>query len=940
MALSQNIGFAMLNKLHRTTGQQYGSTGWCNTWRTSYQNVPNTLLLMLSDNDVRAISFDGQYINGYAEKVLTNPNTNKYIIKGSTGIGGTTAILNNNNSNFIIVSPNVGMIRSKEKNRSSYNSDRQFFIYQGSKDQWQDVVNYLDSTDTPNAIINTTPDQIVNSIDNQSKWMPEVPLFIDEAHLYVQDADFRDSVGQFMELVYNQWKASFTLSTATPFYKFWDIPKDITMDFYKVSRREQTIKRLDISYDKKDIKRFVYEQHDLGRLVVIFTNNKNLHTNFHDLRVSNLVGDTLRIKLAPYNRGVSLNDLDITQTDVLILSSSYYAGYDIDHDCSVLIVSDQTNEAWKVNVNNIIQAYGRCRKTVQQALLVNLTSNYGDTAPKSKSELEDYYKNYINKLDTFRTILSDNQLRFEDEFSKYFVKYKYVNRAMLMSELIKKVDDYHLYNPDRLIEVLTEHNFEVKEYQSEDEKIYHRLGMGFTERMKNLVSIDDNILLRDYWNIKNNLKSKNDGTFSPKLALEYLTAHLLNISDATQIKNKLNNKRLYAGEFYRYVSAFLAVNGSSTNLLVRPKKEFIDNHSHHASELAKAVLHNNIHLTDDWHMLYRINQINNNKYPDKITRNLCIEQAINNEDIYLKYLHTGSNRSSNTRKAILNLLKSNGITLNQVESDRLKRKITENFNTLRNDKSFGQYYNLKYLKNQMKQAIIFGLTNRGDGVQKRVGHRQYNPFTALPRSLRSIIPIRFVEIDLTSANAQFVDMILDTDISGQVYQNIMDHHGITRSQAKWKYNTMLNNHKVPKSKATEFYLSAGYPEAKAKTLADMTANTKKGDFFKLMTKYEEAAINLYNEMLDYTGLRFHDALVVKQSDILSGGYVLPTTIITQSEDSDDFLCDLELPKNKEIYFHIGYYNNTNLNYDGAVSSQPHNAGEQLESDNGCLLLAS
>ena len=119
---------------------------------------------MLSEYDVREISFDGQYINGYAEKVLTEPYKNKYIIKGSTGIGGTTAILNYNKSSYIIVSPNVGMIRSKEKNRDKYSSDKQFFRYEGSKDNWIDVINYLESTDTPNAIINTTPDQIVNAI--------------------------------------------------------------------------------------------------------------------------------------------------------------------------------------------------------------------------------------------------------------------------------------------------------------------------------------------------------------------------------------------------------------------------------------------------------------------------------------------------------------------------------------------------------------------------------------------------------------------------------------------------------------------------------------------------------------------------------------------------------------------------------------------------------
>lgn len=917
------------------------------TLESELPNRSEYIGLMLSDVNVRELTFEGKYISGKAREVLTNPTTNKYIIKGSTGIGGTTAILNYNKSNYIIVSPNVGMIQSKQANRGDYRSDKQFFIYQGSKDQWSEVQAYLESNDNPNVIVNTTPDQIVNARESYYEWMVDIPLFIDEAHLYVQDAGFRDSVGSFMELVYNQWNASFTLSTATPFHGFWDVPKDVSMDYFRVSRTQQPTKQIAISYDRKAIKQFVYEQHELGRMVVVFTNNKNTHTDFRDLRVSNLVGDTLRIKLAPYKRGVSLSEVDYDNTDVLILSSSYFTGFDIDHDCSILIISDQSNEAWKVNTNNIVQAYGRCRKTVHQALFVNLIPDYGTNSdkanshPKSLQELNMHYFSYQKKLERFRLLLDDGHLKFSEEFREYFVDYRYVNRAKLMSELIKSVDDYHLYNKEILIQTLGEHHFNVDEYISEDDKLKRAIGVQFTQRIKNLLEQQDEKLLLDYNNVKYNLKNKTDGTFSPKLALEYLTAYLLKIIQSTDLTSKLDNKRMYAGEFYNYFNTTLVINGSTNNLLQRPTKKFIENNKHYLDGAVQGVLHNHVKLTDDWHMLYRIYQISNNQFPTKVERNLKIEQAINAEDIYLKYMNSGSNRTSNTRKAIIKQLKSDDVVLTQKESGRLKRKTKENFNKLRGGKSFGQYYNSKYLKKVMKQAIIFCLTNGKCGSRKFVDYREYNPFTALPKSLRSIIPIKYIEIDVSSANAQFVDILLEIDIAPVVYTNLMENFNITRNQAKWMYNSTLNNHKLPIAKASAFYQKAGYPKDKAHKLAKLTANTQKGQFFKVMTEYEQVLIEMYNEIIDYNGIRFHDALVIRESQIRDKKIVLPTVLKTKEEFSRvEFLSTLELPENRDMYFHIGYYNNSELKYQGETTTKPYDADAPILGEESIPRIAS
>lgn len=881
---------------------------------------------MLGNVNIRTLQFDSDYISGEALQVLTDFSKNKYVLKGSTGIGGTTAILNYKKGIYIIVSPYVGMIESKEKNRGNYDSDKQFFIYEGSKDGWYEVDKLMQYPNGKNIIINTTPDQIVNARECYYRWMVTIPLFIDEAHLNAQDADFRDSLGQFMELVYNEWQACFTLSTATPFYRGYDIPKGIDMDYYRVERKDQAKKHIDVTNDKKAIQQFVYEQNELGRLVVVFTNNKNLHTSFRNLRVSNLVGDTLRLKLAPHKRGISLDKLDYGNIDVLMLSSSYFAGFDIERDCSILVVSDQSNEAWKINLNNVVQAYGRCRHTVHQALFVNLLSKYSSnkkkatSVPKSVLELNSSYQTYVEKLASYRTLLMDSHLKYSKEFRGYFAKSKYLNRAKIMGDFITAVDDYHLYNENVLHDTLVAYGFSIGVYESEDDKLKKEIGEQFGERIQNLLKLSPKKLRRDYTNIKYNLKNKKDGTFSPKLALEYLTAYLLKMTDAGDLIAKLDNKRIYPSEFYRYFNAFLAVNGNTRNLTVKPDRNFISNNEHYRDNGARKILSKKIKYTDDWHMLHAIHQIGTKQYSGEVERSLCVLQAFFNQDIYEKYMDSGSNRNANARKAIVKQLASDGIALNDKETNWLSKKIKENFSALKNGKTFGQYYNPKYLHRVMKEAIIYCLTNGKCGYSKVVDFREYNPITALPKTLRGIIPICYLEIDLSSANAQFIDILLETNLAKVVYTNLMKANNSTRNEAKTLFNATLNNYKLSVAEASKIYQKAGYPKAKALQLAKMTANTEKGGFFKKMTEYEQRLIDTYGSMIMDKVFRFHDALIVKESVVIDRDIALPTVVKFKKDTIPvKFLEYVDIPDNWEVHYHIGYYNAPHKTYNGPVS---------------------
>ncbi|MFD0964270.1 hypothetical protein [Pseudofulvibacter geojedonensis] len=874
--------------------------------------------------NTKFLTFDSQFISGAALDILTDATANKYIIKGSTGIGGTTAILNYQKGNYIIISPNIGMIKGKEEksNEGEFESDKQLFIFSDTKDTWADALKYFEDSDKQNLIINTTPDQILSVYDSAVYMkLINIPIFIDEVHAYSQDASYRDSMGAFMELVYNEWKATFTLSTATPVYQGWDIPVGKEIKYFNVSRANQQPKYLDISYNKKDVHQFVYDQYEKDKLVIIFTNNKNLHTSFKDLRVANLVGETLKLKLAPNNRGILLDELNYDETDVLMLSSSYFAGFDIEQECSILIVSDQKNDAHKINVNNIVQCYGRCRTKVHQALFVNLCRKNAEY-PLYPSQLNAAYKAYKRKVEAYQVVRDTPELKYDAISNGYITSAGYINRMKSIQELLIKINDYHLYNHKVLKQSLEAYGFVIGEYINESEKIYKEIGTTFSEQMQNLINRGSDQLLKDYYNIKYKLRNKEDGTFSPKLGLMYLTAHLLAATGANRVMNKLNNKRVYVGEFYKSVNAFLCINGN-TKYHVRQLSSYERNASkNYYDDAISELLKTKSSLTDDWQMLYTIHKIGNNKFPDTVARGLLIQQTFHNQEIYLKYKDTGSNKSKNARNAIIKLLKSEEIELTKNEKDRLKKSIQSNYKRILEGKPIGKYNTRESLKKLMKEAIIFCLTKGKCGKAKRVGFREYSPLTALPNALRTIIPIKYVEVDLTSANPQFIDTILETNKAKEVYRNLMKKRKISRYEAKWVFNSTINNHRLSKARAIEVYCDAGYSKNKAKQLAELTAGVERGSFFKLMTEAEAELIAAYNSIIDGNGMRFHDAIVFKASDIIDKKIVLPTSVLVAKTDEEGFT---ELIKDKndlrKVQFHVGYYNVPGVDYEGYLTTK-------------------
>tara|TARA_R110002167_G_scaffold366420_1_gene596488 strand:+ start:4037 stop:6685 length:2649 start_codon:yes stop_codon:yes gene_type:complete len=878
-------------------------------------------------DEVETINFQNKYVNGKALEVITDFTHNSYVIKGSTGIGGTTALLNYTKGNMLIVSPNVGMINGKCN--GTYASDSQVFIYSKSTKNWTDVNDYLKYTDADkqNLVINCTPNQIVKLRNVNGEFydqLTNIPIFIDEFHAYTTASDYRNEMGVFLELVFNEWKANFKLSTATPNYLNIDVPTTKGVKYYRLIRGNQQPKQLQISNEGKDVKPFVYNQVAQGRTVVLFTNDINYHKGFKDLRVKNLVGKNLGIKLRPYLRGDEVSPELFKDTDLIILSSSYYAGFDIDIDCSICIVSNQANDAYKVGLNDLVQCYGRPRKKVLDALFVNIKSDYNTIRneptyfPKDEREISKALELYQKEYDFYLGIAEGATLYYDVKEHNQITPQLYVNRALLIEPVLNKVLNYQLYNPDLLMRYLTEYGFMVSDYSSSKFEL-PRLNnsVPFRERLKNLMTYECDVLAKGYNTAKYGLKTKDTGSFNHKLALEYLTVYLLKVTNATELINMLDNARVRPNEYFKTLDLFIRANVNTSRYFEQLSPKQMESGQGLYYDLEASNVLSNSNLTNDWQYLYSCHKVANNILPDTIEREIKLYEIFYNCDVY-KPLIDDKNRVRAVKTKILKELVDNGIKLTSDENDWLDEVIKTIFRELKaNGGEYTNYNTRKAIKAKMTNALIYLLTDGKVGKVTQTKNREYSALTQTPKALRRIIPIKHLAIDLTAANPQIINSMLDTKIGLDVYQNLMNKRGITRNQAKTLFNSTLNNHKLSITWAKNIYLDCGYNKGDAVKLANLTAQVKKGSFYEVMTANEKILMERYRDVLPFNSYRFHDCIVMSLEAVENYNVTLPTNL-------------------QGYIYHVEIFNDSS-EYTGRTTNEVYNGGGYV---NNYQLLAS
>lgn len=852
------------------------------------------------NQDIANIQFSEEYANENKEiKSLLfdfKEVKNKYIIKNSTGIGATTTMCNYTGGNLIILSPNNSMIESKRQ--GVYDCDKFMSIYgQSQQDKWVQTLSYLKKNgNNSNVVINTNPEQLLMGLNNEdlAPLLREFNIFVDESHSYFADNSYRPNMGRLLEIIYNDFQGGITLSTATPIPHDIDIPKELGFKYYQIERVNNPTKHLQYSEDVKDRNDFIVSEVAKGRKVAVFTNNKNIHKSeqIKGLKYSNLVGDNLRIKLQKYNKGNdAITPTFFNDADVIYLSSAYFAGFDIPVNCSILIISEQNERAYTISVNDAVQAYGRCRGSVHNALYINRIAKRNGQGkninyPKSEKEIKQGISIYKDEVKHLNNIIN----KYENPSSEKITYEGYVNRGLVGCNLVNSINDYYQFNENKRNELFASYNFKLTQYKTNQTKKISNT-TPFAEQIRNLYEFENEQLLKDFNKTKESVKYKDAGSFNYKECLYYLATYLIKENNIKQGVKMLDKKKIEPKRFFKAINNWMYINSPidylnyslSDGQLQQAKRLYKENYQPEIEE----------EIVRDWHWLYAMYQINNSVYDEDISRYLSIREYAGNPKFIEEHTKDKYNRVRNATRAIYSKYDLN----NEKEKDKLKALVVNNFKRFDEKKKYTNLQTIKINEKKTSNACI-QLWRDGIGNYMNIAtrNREYGAITALPTKLRKLIPLEFIELDITSANPQFVDSLIHSNNAFNVYSNIMENEGITRDKAKVKYNTYLNAHKFSIKKAKDFYSNVcGCSVDEAQQLANKTAQVKHGAMFEQMTGIENTIMNDLMNYLTPNSIRLHDALLIPSWEI---------------KDSLPLLFD-------NVKLHVSYFNNAK-EYAGAT----------------------
>lgn len=282
--------------------------------------------------------------------------------------------------------------------------------------------------------------------------------------------------------------------------------------------------------------------------------------------------------------------------------------------------------------------------------------------------------------------------------------------------------------------------------------------------------------------------------------------------------------------------------------------------------------------TDTWQMLYAIYKFKKKVFPEHIERVINIYEQTHNIELYKSLADDTDHRADRAFAAISGALKSFEIVLNSNERKWVKERSKKLFMDLKSGKDIYSYSRKSVINNLIESIGFLIAEGKGNHKPIEIKNREYYPLIRLPREMRCLIPIKYLIIDLDSANGQIVDSIIGSNIGLSVYDNIMTAYEITRDEAKIMYNKMLNRHYMKRMDAIEFYRNCGYSNDQSIRLAKWTSRVKKGEFYKRLTENEKVLVQNYADFLVPKCHRFHDAVIVKMESVESTHFGLPLVV--------------------------------------------------------------
>lgn len=861
-------------------------------------------------NDKQVIKIKDYISNDtIANDAITNFTHNKYIIKGSTGMGGTSSILNIKDKSVLIITPTTGIIKGKELQAQSHHLS----IYRGSKDKWQDVNDRL--FDGDNIIITVTFDQLVMLKEkNYPLYLKicKINWFVDEFQVFCE-AEYRKNASNAFYQIFTDAKLPFILSTATPTHKMIDIPLHIqdTLEVIHIEHATPKIKNINVQ-PMIGYYNFIKQELAQGRKVVIFTNDINkykniLHADNYGEQTQILVGEKIAIKTSLIKARtldeqikIETGEIDTTK-NIYILSTSYAIGYDIDFDCSLAICVDGYNVAECKYINDIVQAFGRCRKNV-----FNATIFYSGIS-------EQLIPNRIDVLNAENAIVNTEWTT--DYLTHIQPHINTINKALT-------------FNVNSLIQSLKQANFNVKDMTVDADKPKAPKG-GLTFAINNIIDQDIEVTKPQVLTILNNIEGDDIefNGFGVKPILIHSYGYIAKVTQSQyllQVPDKIDR-------CIDKLKAFFDVNDDLMNeyKTVENYKRYHITSKQKEMAIANGAVMNN-EMYNDYHhtfigdeafrkikeaieALYCIKGINDdslvplrtrnfikgfgaisevllNAYADGLTNDtgLDVQKLIKDKDIEtLKTIKVDSNHAKHNY--FKNVPRTLGTRLNEILNDsevcefnsseinQFNQKLASITKSLCECKNgvYASYmsnvYSISKQKENHNNMILFLLSSSVAGhvagfKRTTTDDREFNIITKTTRQLRSLTPYEMVTFDIDSEFATFVDDMVGSNIKDDVYKNLMREYDICRADAKKKYNSILNSWQAPLTEISKVLTKCGYSVEQIEQLK-IIIKTGKGSFYRNMTPREKKAVETFVEVNDirkYT--RVHDAIMFMKSE--------------------------------------------------------------------------
>ena len=847
-------------------------------------------------------------------KIVTDFSSIKFIEKDSCGLGGTSAVLDITDQTVIICSPLRGMIQTKENIRKEH----QVFLYGHTKakhakgqsqDTWAKVSNLLSCGN--NFILNTTPNQIVAlkeynpPLYNKIK---TIPVFVDESHVAAENS-YRPELADFMHLLFTEWQANYTLSTATPCFEYLDIPIKIKekMSFYRIKRTNEPLKPITV-YPSESCVNKIIEEHAKGNKVVVFTNSKQLMQKIvllEGITTQFLVGDSLNTKIktikefsevemANMAKGILSTDIDVS-----ILSTKFLTGYDITFPATVFIVSNYNQIITVDNrtVNDIVQAYGRLRNKVISAAVFYNNKNFHE-----KNDIPTYERRFDEAL--------------KNPAMEHLTQ-SGINHTRVLHEFLPRIEEIRTFSS---INTFTE-NLSLKGFQVDVQPIQHEVlvheGISIQEKMKHLLFLDTQTLAYHLEKVFSSIQGDCDsyhGYGKQYLAL-FSSAYICSAMDNEWLHKSISRSTTI-DRLIDVMKTFI-----DTNTNVCTMNQYDKQGKYHAPKKAMATALNRGSVSESFRLanlhsqmfqkavkvvntLYTINRVKDGKLQPEDSQQMEINERIS-EQVKRDLLVHLSNELNKTLPEIMTMIDKNSSILNNAlpllrinpafyntrrsicrsltfeptleHLEYIDEKLAKHIRTLtkydpRKDKPFNIRARLDQIEMDKKAQLdrhkyfLLGMLSvdiagHSCGFRKKMSdHREYNFATKCPSYLRKYTPYHTIEIDIKSACPQFIDRILGTNVAFQVYNNLMEQRNISRHLAKVLYNSTLNNYHLKPCDAVKVYNAAGYSQDESERLAQLTCGSK---IFNTMTLQEVNAMDAYKTSANLINpIRIHDGFIV------------------------------------------------------------------------------